>query len=415
MNTEAWRGNSSTVERLSLPLLTAGLVSVAVFLPWSTYLTNASISIAALIWLFFVRVHKTFFTKEIIFFIILFGSLYFIEVVGMLYTDNVSYGLFRLETKLSLLVFPLITLASGIQKKSIQLILVVFICSTILACTWCTITAVKSIHDQGLPFSILINDFRYSNLNLTAPIKNIHPTYLSLFICLTIYFIADYIRKHRSAYLLILIIFYLILFTFQLASRAGLAALFCTLVIIGVSFIGRRQKLFLVLYFTFIIAAVITITLAVPIIKYRMVDTVMEASIQEEQVNSVSYHYKSWYCAIEKLSDNHIIFGYGTGDEINTISECYAENGWIDYRHDAHNEYLSSLLKHGLIGLAILLACLIYPYYLAFKNKDLFYISFLTTIIICFFSESMLRGQTGLVFYTLFNSLLLKGMLKSTA
>jgi O-antigen ligase len=104
---------------------------------------------------------------------------------------------------------------------------------------------------------------------------------------------------------------------------------------------------------------------------------------------------------------DHVLFGYGTGDEKDVIRQCNDEHNWSDLGHDANNEYLSSLVRHGIFGLAILLACLLYPFYISIKNHDFIYVIFLILISTTFLSESALRAGNALVFYASFNALLM--------
>jgi O-antigen ligase len=401
----------STYERFGLPLLVYGLIGVAIFLPWSTFITNRFIVLCAAIWVLFFSHNKTFFFGQARVLILLLGAVYAIEVVGMIYTDDIRYGLHRLESKLSLIAFPLMVLSSGISSKDTDKILFAFIASTVLACLTCIAISINKIIISGKPFMALFSDSEYSNIALTEPLQRLHPTFLTLFICVAIFVITDYIRKSRKRYWLVLINLFLIFFAFQLASRAGYAALVCTLVFIGFALIGMKRKAVLIVYSVGIMAVFVFSITMIPIVKKRLVDAVLEADISKEQSNSVSYHFKTWTCSVESWLNGHVIFGHGTGDEVNTITQCYQNKHWLGYGHDAHNEFLSSLVKHGIFGFTILAVAFFYPYYLAFKFRDLRYFAFLTIILICFLSESMLRGQTGLVFFTLFNTLFLKDML----
>jgi O-antigen ligase len=398
-------------DRIGLTLLTAGLVGVAIFLPWRTFLTNFLILISAAFWLLLVRDKKTFLTRECILFLCLLCSVYLVEVIGLLYTDNIAYGLHRIESKLSLIAFPVLIFVSKIEKKHSEKIQIAFVASTVIACLVCLITAIVKLVKKGQTLPQFFKSSEYSNVDLTEPLQKIHPTFLTLFICLAIFLICDYLRTRRKHYWLFVVILLMMFTAFQLASRAGYLALVCTLVFIGFAFIGMQRKVWLIVYSCIMaLTFILTITL-VPTVKKRLVDSVLEADINIEEANSVSYHFKTWYCSIDSWLDNHIIFGYGTGDEVDTITQCYQSKRWLGYGHDAHNEFLSSLVKHGLFGLTVFLGFFFYPFYLALKFRNLRYFAFLTIILICFLSESMLRGQTGLVFFTLFNTLFLKEML----
>jgi O-antigen ligase len=397
--------------RFASLFLVYALIGVAIFLPWRTYTTNFCVVSAGILWFLNIRSNKAHFSPQVIFFILLLSSIYFVEVIGMIHTDNTRYGLHRLESKLSLVVIPLVVLASRVNRSDTEKILLALTVSTVFACLVALGNALMRIHAGGQAIEALFTDSEYSNVGLTRVLNELHPTFLTLFICISIYVIADLVRKSKSRYWLLLIVLFLLLFAFQLASRAGYAALVTTLVLIGFLFIGVKRKLVLGIYSFMIMGVFIFSLTQIPTVKKRVVDAFLEADIHEEQRNSVSYHFKAWTCSVESWLNGHMWFGYGTGDEVDTITQCYHDKKWLGYGHDAHNEFLSSLVKHGLFGFIIFCVSFFYPFFLAVRYGDLRYFTFLLIILICFLSESMLRGQTGLVFFTLFNSLFLKCML----
>lgn len=399
------------IVRNGLNFLFYGLCGVAIFLPWRAHYTNVFVVTSGVLWLLYLNQNRSYFSRPAVWFILLLTSIYIVELIGMTYTENVSYGLHRLESKLSIVVFPVIILASGVNRSHVDRILGVFTASTFFACLYCVFAAFRDIKARDKEISSFFRDPEYTNALLTEPINSLHPTFLTLFICLAVFSIVTYLRHVRKHYWLLAVIAFLLAFSFQLASRAGYVALLSTMILIGFSFIGLQRKMLLAAYcFIIVLGFTLSITL-LPTLKQRLVQTVLEADINQEQVNSVSYHLKSWTCSVELWLDGHILFGYGTGDEVITINRCYQEKNWVEYGHDAHNEFLSSLVKHGLMGLIILSAMFFYPFYLSVKFRDLRYFSFLVIILICFLAESMLRGQTGLVFFTFFNALFLKDML----
>ena len=74
-------------------------------------------------------------------------------------------------------------------------------------------------------------------------------------------------------------------------------------------------------------------------------------------------------------------------------------------RHHAHNEYLSIMMRHGILGLVVFLAMLIYPLWLAFKAKNFVYVGFIVIFgILCI--AGSLNLYHGIVIYSLLNALL---------
>ena len=101
----------------------------------------------------------------------------------------------------------------------------------------------------------------------------------------------------------------------------------------------------------------------------------------------------------------HIIHWMSTGEEIPLLKEKYFENRYFDsYLHElnAHNQYLSFLIKGGLLALGIYLFTLFYFFRLAIRQKNLFFTGFLILVIITGLSENILNVNKGIFFYAFF-------------
>jgi O-antigen ligase len=102
--------------------------------------------------------------------------------------------------------------------------------------------------------------------------------------------------------------------------------------------------------------------------------------------------------------------GYGIGDVRETLGNIYKE---YQIRHalknnlNAHNQYLQTALAAGLPGLLILLACLVMPFIISSRERNMLYALFLLIIGINFLFESMLCRQAGVVFCSFFNGFFL--------
>ncbi len=388
-------------------ILYLSTILIFFFIPWNTSITYTAIFISCFFCLTLFKQQQASFDKRLLFPFLLFISLYLINVFGMIYTDNMKEGLFRLETKLSLLVFPFIIFWNVLKQKDVRQIIHIFIASTIIACIWCEIEMIKIVLASGKPLSALLFDSRFQYTNLSIPLNALHPTYLSLAVNLSIAYLFLVLGKVDFPWIktgiLILIVVFLIFFTILLASRSGLISLFVVLLLLTF-YQHKAVKIFI------LCTACITFSILInmPLYKDRFVSSFQDSSLERNiTTNSISLHYKAWYCSYKMWTTDHILFGYGTGDEKDAIHKCNLENGWIDLGHDAHNEYMSSLVRHGLFGLAVLLSCLFYPLYLSIRHNDVMYIIFIVLVGITFFSESMLRAGNGIMFYAAFNALLM--------
>ena len=108
------------------------------------------------------------------------------------------------------------------------------------------------------------------------------------------------------------------------------------------------------------------------------------------------------------LIKKHPIFGVGTGDIPNAFQQAYDELRSPlkpEFRHKAHNQYLSITVGFGIVGLVLFLIVLLYPYCSSKRNRTYLYTIFLVILLISMLPEDTIETQAGVSFYALFNSL----------
>ena len=117
----------------------------------------------------------------------------------------------------------------------------------------------------------------------------------------------------------------------------------------------------------------------------------------------LEYTKASWH-----LIKQHPLFGVGTGDIPNAYMTAYDEIQsplWPQFRHKAHNQYLSITVGFGIIGLVWFLTVLFYPFLSSKQNRTYLYTLFLVILLISMLPEDTIESQAGVSFYAFFNSL----------
>lgn len=110
------------------------------------------------------------------------------------------------------------------------------------------------------------------------------------------------------------------------------------------------------------------------------------------------------------LIKKHPVFGVGTGDIPSAYQQAYNE---LDsplepqFRHKAHNQYLSITVGFGVVGLLVFLTVLLFPYLASKQHRNYLYTVFLVILLISMFPEDTIESQAGVSFYAFFNSLLI--------
>jgi O-antigen ligase len=111
-----------------------------------------------------------------------------------------------------------------------------------------------------------------------------------------------------------------------------------------------------------------------------------------------------WRCAFTLIKQAPVA-GHGTGSERNLLKEKYFERKlYNSYLHElnAHNQYLSFLIKTGFVGLMVFITTLCIGFITAWKNKDFTFLSFMILIGLVSLSENILDVNKGIFFYAFF-------------
>ncbi len=124
--------------------------------------------------------------------------------------------------------------------------------------------------------------------------------------------------------------------------------------------------------------------------------------------NSLSQRLVYWKVGKE-IGQEKIWFGYGTGDVQKAFQKHYAENDIISkkYQLRSHNQYLSTFISLGIVGVFFFLLSLTIPVQYSIKKRNYFHIVFSSIALLSFISEDTLENQTGVFFFAFFNALFL--------
>ncbi|MBL4658018.1 MAG: O-antigen ligase family protein [Flavobacteriales bacterium] len=340
----------------------------------------------------------------------IFIAFYIVHVVGMLYTDDLGFGGFDLEIKLSLMVFPLV-LASlpRLSPHAFQGILRAFVLGCVLSVFYC-------LYGSYAEYQITndIQEFFYLKFSVLQ-----HPSYMSLYYILSLGILFYELTKEewkQSVFRLIsMLLAGLVLFggIILLSAKSGIISLcLLLLLVLAYTLIVKRAfvkgalgvlALVLVLYTLFSYS-----TLARERIETAWLMISKDSSeLAITSVESTTVRLIIWPEAIALFKENPIL-GVGTGDVKNELLKKYTEKGYtgiLGRKSNAHNQYLQTAVALGSLGLLVLLVGLLLPAALSLKWKNYLYFLFLLLIMQNALTESILEVQAGVVFYAFFNSL----------
>lgn len=340
-----------------------------------------------------------------------FQIVYFLSVLGYIYSYKKSVAGFLLERQLTILLIPLLLpLAIEITNKRKRVLLNMFLLSSLITILYLFLNAFISLYNLHLPISYIFTK-EFLNHRFSAPI-GIHAGYLSLYVSICIIYtlqrIMETYSKRTKALLMLCFIIQFAGLVF-LASRNSLISTIGIISFVFPFFYIKKKGI----YFSCAIIAMMIGFIAISNFSYLKKRFTSELISEIKFTNSIDNveaiepRMDRWKAAMRLVTKSPLI-GYGTGDETMMLKTEYIKSGlYISCLEEfnAHNQYLSYLLKNGIIGLLLFLFAFVYFVSLAIKGRDYIYISFLILLLVGFLTENILDANKGIFFFAFFNTL----------
>jgi len=343
--------------------------------------------------------------KRIIFIFFLFYASF---IIGTLYTENFTGAVQLLWARLPLVLFPLIyATINNFSTKQSKKFKNVFIAITLIAIIYCYFRIFLKWYDSGDPIIYLLKNYNYSYSYITNYI-DLHPTYFSYFILISLIFIEGKITnsktiKNKIYGVLIGLFFVLVLI--HIGTRIALL----TLMILFLIFIARniyRKKIVISLALTTVLLLGILVASKYDFTVQRFKQSI-NVFIPQKGVTHSTSGYRLFTTKIFKREfSKHPIFGVGFANG----------NKYLDLQFDAigfphmkgknyHNQYFQILIELGIVGFIVFMLNFLIPLRLSIlkKNKELFMFIVITMLFLTV--ENMLGLHKGVTSYAFFNSL----------
>jgi O-antigen ligase len=357
---------------------------------------------------------------------------FMLHLAGIIYSEDKQAAWFAIEKKIPLLVLPVLLASIRLEKEEVVQLLHLFLFACLMAtliCLWAALHKVYllsptvnfgsynsetfySFHAEAPRLWMLIS---YSEL---ASGIGMHPAYLSLYLtfCMLviIHLYADSFvtcTVGRKAIVLALL-FYLIAFVLFLSTRITILAVLIVS-LYGLSrFLKSAPRLVFPVGSLALVALFVSIIYVNPVSRFRGYQELVTTWPYLKpglQTQSTTIRASLWSLSLQSLPKINWMLGAGTGDVEHLLAEA-AEAANITNvlgTNDPHNQYLQTLLGLGMVGLFTLLACLIWPAWVAYQTGIPLYVGFIFIFSILCLTETAMELQKGIVFYSLFGSLVL--------
>jgi hypothetical protein len=334
------------------------------------------------------------------------SSLFFLYLISLFYTEDLSYGIRKVSTGAALILFPFVI--ASMSKRCLTYIL-----ARRYTLMWYFIIATLILNIGAF----IIFSTRYSFEDVILHFINIirsdisgwkiHPIYLSMHIGVSMIFSLFLVqRKLNWKKLIILIIINLVFISFLLImiKKGPIVAL----IIVAAYLISmfKNKKLYVV--FGLGVLGLLSVIIFNPKVNERFSELLQVQDADSLMTNSTNIRYSIFKCATSVIP-NAGIFGYGIGDGKNQLVDCYKED--VQFlainKYNSHNQFLGIILNVGYLGLLIFAVFLLYHLIRAFYNKNYLFIALLLFYCIVMFSENILERENGVLYFSFFLNLFL--------
>ena len=378
------------------------LIILAFLMPISVSLANSVIVTIVILWLFSGD-YKTKFTQIISSKLLISSMLfYFIHIIGMLWTEDIEWGLHILH-KMWYFVLLLPVLFNIVDKKFIKyyvfsFLLAIALTEIISYLVWFEVIDefMKAYHDNPTPFMSHVS--------------------FNPFLAFTIYLVSHEIlfNKKLNKKLFWILVFFLtsmIINMFLTGGRAGQVMFFMAIIILSFQFYrSQKFKAFVsililvpgVFFIAFLTSQSFNQRVSLAIDEVYNFD-VNNVSINQSVTSSVGvrilFAINSW----ELIKENPLI-GVGTGDfpsEYKIINQKNSPHG--PHAKNPHNMYSLILTQLGILGLVSMLSIFYYQIKISLRQSNIFFrdlgLALPLLFLVIMWSDSYLLGHfTGLLF-----------------
>lgn len=328
------------------------------------------------------------------------SSLFLIYTISVIYSNDLSVSLKKLETSLSILVLPITFFALLPSFKISNKIKRVFIKTFIGSTTVFSIYSFVYIMFQNSSLNYLWSTDKYRNIIIEMPLIGQHPIYASIFLALSVIFFVylfkqKQFKNYKEKLIFLTLTSFNLVFLLFLSSKGAILALF--IIIFFFFILEKTKKIYKYLIITTFIFSLITLFTY----NRRMNELINSQSYEEFNPQlSTSIRLGVYDCSWTIIKQQ-LFMGYGVGDAQKELNLCYANKSDIllMHRFNSHNQYLDITIKTGLIGLFVFLGFLAINFRNAFKNKNQLLIMILVLYCMLFLVENVLSRQSGVILF----------------
>jgi len=366
--------------------LTGLLALVAASLPATIKINGFIMLLSIHVWLMTVLIAKYRFKFPMAPHHYLLILIFLLHVIGLIYTENLKYGLSYIERIYPLAALPILLGSLQFSDKQLtrRVVLLAFAFSTLFADTL---------------YLFLPGDSLDNILSTTRTYRGLYMLF-SLAIILYYAFLSpvDFTKVYERVALYLMIP----INAFLLIQSGSKMAILLLPVVVGIFLLFYRRKRIQLINATLIIALG-------SLVMYYLIQQNDFVSSRIEKLATEGTDYirlRNWKTNWSAIRENPI-FGVGTGDSVDELQQR-RETWWQEYieEYNSHNQYLEITLRLGTPGLIIFILLLSLHFMHSLRRLDFIYLIFILIFSLSCLTESLLVRQKGIVLLAFFSPFL---------
>ena len=336
---------------------------------------------------------------------ILNATIYLLLLLSVAYSEDLDFSIKKLETMVSLFVFPFIfsffSKQNGyllIQKINNSKRFLIYYISAVLILNLVFFT---TFWFGEFTFFDTIKHYPYLIDNKLGK-YDIHSIYMSMHICVSIIFSLIILMKNTNKKIILFLVVAALTQIFFLLVLNKKGPILSLIVIIAFYIIYRGNRLSKFIFITSLVLLSITISTSTKN-RSQFKELFSINDIEESEATSTNIRYTIYKYALEIFKEQPL-FGYGVGDSKNELLNVYKKNSLVLYEkeYNTHNQYLSFLLSIGLVGFLLISSSLFYLLRQGLKQSNFLFLGIFLFYLIEMFSENILERENGVIFYSFF-------------
>jgi O-antigen ligase len=325
---------------------------------------------------------------------------YAVYLVGVTYSNNQNEAWALVERYISFVVFPLVIFTSPAPSaKNIERLFLYYVASC------CISLCVALIYAT---YQYLY--YRQTNYFFYHPLANsvgMHGTFFAIYTCFSLFVSIYFLSKNRKLYWVLGVIFSA-LGVYLLSSRTQQVAVLILILAIGIYQAYAKRNINIALSCLSVIILAAALFWHNPGAKQRN-QADKDKNGNDHKLSSAYFRKNRWQASFEAIKSN-FIFGVGSGDVQDEIDAVCVRNNTASTQiqgYNTHNQFLQVWVGTGIIGIILLLLIIYQGVQIAIIKENKLYIYFIVIFVLSCMTEVVLEAQKGLIWFSLFNSLLI--------